>query len=85
MQHIEDVKTKKCRAMSVGHRLYRIVDPRIGYIKQLILQFKTEIASDPLLEVAMGLEEAVRNDEYFTSRKLSINAGLYGSFVYANL
>jgi citrate synthase len=85
MQHIEDVKTKKCRAMGVGHRLYRIVDPRIGYIKQLILQLKTEIASDPLLEVAMGIEEAVRNDEYFTSRKLSINAGLYGSFVYANL
>jgi citrate synthase len=63
MQHIEDVKAKKCRAMGVGHRLYRIVDPQIGYIKQLMSQFKAEIASDLLLEVAMKIEEAVRNDE----------------------
>jgi citrate synthase len=84
-QHLDDVKAKKCRAMGVGHRVYRTVDPRTGYIKQLMSQFETEIASNPLLEVAVAIEKAVQNDDYFTSRKLSINADLYGSFVYAAL
>jgi citrate synthase len=84
-QHIEDVKAKKCRAMGVGHRVYRTVDPRIAHIKQLMSQLRTEIASNPLLEVAMAIEDAVHNEDYFTSRKLSVNADLYGSFVYSAL
>jgi citrate synthase len=84
-QHLEDVKAKKCRAMGVGHRVYRTIDPRTIYLKRLMSDFSAEFSRNPLLEVAMAIDDAVQHDEYFTSRKLCINADLYGSFVYAAL
>lgn len=84
-KHIEDVKAKKFRLMGVGHRVYRTVDPRVGYLRNMMSKFENEVKGNPLLEVAKEIESAVFNDEYFVSRKLSINADLYGSFVYAAL
>jgi citrate synthase len=84
-KHIEDVKAKKFRLMGVGHRVYRTVDPRVGFLREMLSEFSSEAIGDPLLEVAKGIEDAVFNDDYFVSRKLSINADLYGSFVYAAL
>ncbi|KAH6625778.1 citrate synthase [Boeremia exigua] len=84
-KHIEDVKAKKFRLMGVGHRVYRTVDPRVGYLREMMSKFSNEVNGNPLLEVAKEIENAVFNDDYFLSRKLSINADLYGSFVYAAL
>jgi citrate synthase len=84
-QYLEDVKAKRCRAMGVGHRVYRTEDPRTVYLKQLMSQFPAEFANNPLLRVAKAIDDAVQHDEYFTSRKLSVNADLYGSFVYVAL
>ncbi|KAL8924714.1 MAG: hypothetical protein Q9208_003904 [Pyrenodesmia sp. 3 TL-2023] len=84
-KHIEDVKAKKFRLMGVGHRVYRTVDPRVDYLREMMSKFEKEVNGNPLLEVAKEIENAVFGDEYFISRKLSINADLYGSFVYAAL
>lgn len=84
-KHIEDVKAKKFRLMGVGHRVYRTVDPRVGYLRDMMSRFENEVKGNPLLDIAKEIESAVFNDEYFVSRKLSINADLYGSFVYAAL
>jgi citrate synthase len=84
-KHIEDAKAKKLRLMGVGHRVYRTVDPRVSYLREMMSEFQAEGAGNPLLEVAKGIEDAVFHDDYFVSRKLSINADLYGSFVYAAL
>lgn len=84
-QHIEDAKNKKLRLMGVGHRVYRVLDPRVPHLREMMSKFEAQVNDNPLLEVAKEIENAVFNDEYFTSRKLSINADLYGSFVYAAL
>jgi citrate synthase len=84
-RHIEDAKAKKLRLMGVGHRVYQTVDPRVSYLREMMSEFQSEGVSNPLLKVAKGIEDAVFNDDYFVSRKLSINADLYGSFVYAAL
>ena len=83
--HIEDVKAKKFRLMGVGHRVYRTIDPRVGHLREMMSKLSDKVDGNPLLEVATEIENAVFNDDYFTSRKLSINADLYGSFVYAAL
>jgi citrate synthase len=83
--HIEDVKAKKYRLMGVGHRVYRTIDPRVGHLREMMSKLSNKVDGNPLLEVAKEIENAVFNDDYFTSRKLSINADLYGSFVYAAL
>ena len=83
--HMANVRDKKCRLMGVGHRVYRTVDPRLQYIRSLMAELETSEAQSPLLEVAMEIDRTVSEDPYFTKRKLSINADLYGSFVYAAL
>jgi citrate synthase len=82
---IDEVKAKKYRLPGVGHRLYRTEDPRGKFLRQLLEQFKGRAQSDPLLAIALEIDRVVREDDYFTSRKLSINADLYGCLVYTAL
>lgn len=84
-KHIEDAKAKKLRLISVSHHVYRTVNPRVGYLREMTSEFQSENISDPLLEVARGIEDAVSNGHYFVSRKRSINDDLHGSFIYAAL
>lgn len=84
-KHMADVRDKKCRLMGVGHRVYRTVDPRIQYLRTIMAEFETRVQENPLLEVALEIDRTVATDPYFTSRNLSINVDLYGSFVYAAL
>ena len=41
--------------------------------------------NDPLLEVAMRLEEAALKDEYFIARKLYPNVDFYSGIIYKAL
>jgi citrate synthase len=41
--------------------------------------------SDPVLEIAKGLEEAALKDEYFVSRKLYPNVDFYSGIIYRAL
>ncbi|MDF9826732.1 citrate synthase [Ereboglobus sp. PH5-10] len=71
------------RLMGFGHRVYRNYDPRAKIIKQ---SFHDALASlgiknDPLLNIAMKLEEAALNDEYFISRKLYPNVDFYSGLI----
>ncbi|QDS68842.1 hypothetical protein FKW77_007185 [Venturia effusa] len=82
---IEKVRNKEQRLMGVGHRLYRTQDPRGRLLRERLLQLSNESETSPLLTVALEIERIVGVDEYFTSRKLCINADLYGSLVFTAL
>lgn len=84
-KHMVDVRAKKCRLMGVGHRVYRTADPRIQHLRSLMSELGATTSQNPLLEVALEIDRIVAADTYFTSRRLSINADLYSSFVYAAL
>ena len=67
------------RLMGFGHRVYKHFDPRAKIIKE---SFYNTLASlgikdDPLLNIAMRLEEAALKDDYFLSRKLYPNVDFY--------
>jgi len=82
---IEQAKLGKAdkRLMGFGHRVYRHYDPRATIIKD---SFYSALASlgikdDPLLNIAMRLEEAALKDEYFLSRKLYPNVDFYSGLI----
>jgi len=82
---IEQAKQGKAdkRLMGFGHRVYRHYDPRATIIKD---SFYSALASlgikdDPLLNIAMRLEEAALKDEYFLSRKLYPNVDFYSGLI----
>lgn len=82
---IEKVRKKEQRLMGVGHRLYKTQDPRGKLLRERLLELNLTAETNPLLAVALEIERVVNVDEYFTSRKLCINADLYGSLVFAAL
>jgi citrate synthase len=81
---IEAAKDKKSgrRLMGFGHRVYKNYDPRAKIIKkqcdELIEALKI---SDPLLDIAMRLEQAALHDPYFVERNLYPNVDFYSGII----
>lgn len=74
------------RLMGFGHRVYKSFDPRARIIKKAADEvLKTLGLDDPILKIAMELEEAALVDEYFVSRKLYPNVDFYSGIIYRAL
>nr|WP_257644290.1 citrate synthase [Luteimonas salinisoli] len=74
------------RLMGFGHRVYKNFDPRAKIIREMTHKVLGELGvDDPLLEVAMKLEEAALKDDYFVQRKLYPNVDFYSGIIYKAL
>ena len=85
-QFIARVKDKDGheRLMGFGHRVYKNFDPRAKIIKEACHALLKKLGvNDPLLEIAMRLEEVALRDEYFVKRKLYPNVDFYTGLVYS--
>jgi citrate synthase len=79
-------KDDSFRLMGFGHRVYKNFDPRAKIIRDMCHQVLAELGvNDPLLDVAMKLEEAALKDEYFVERKLYPNVDFYSGIIYKAL
>ena len=84
-QFIAKVKEKDStvRLMGFGHRVYKNYDPRAKIIKNAADQVLKELGvNDPLLDIALKLEEAALGDSYFIERKLYPNVDFYTGVIY---
>ena len=71
------------RLMGFGHRVYKNFDPRAKIIKKQAHAVLNKLGiHDPLLELAMKLEEIALKDSYFVERKLYPNVDFYSGIVY---
>jgi len=75
-------KEKGVRLMGFGHRVYRNYDPRAAIVKKAAQEVLARTGHDPLLDLAMQLEEIALNDEYFIERKLYPNVDFYTGLIY---
>ena len=85
---IDKAKDKESgfRLMGFGHRVYKNFDPRAKIIREMTHKVLGELGvDDPLLDVAMRLEEAALKDEYFIQRKLYPNVDFYSGIIYKAL
>ena len=79
-------KHNKTRLFGFGHRVYKNYDPRARVAKQLCHgMLEKEAASHELLDIALRLEEAALNDDYFIERKLFPNVDFYSGLIYMAL
>ncbi len=79
-------KRSHFRLSGFGHRVYKNYDPRAKIIKKICMKIlEEEAAHQPLLDIALRLEEAVLQDDYFISRKLYPNVDFYSGLVYTAL
>jgi len=73
----------KVRLMGFGHRVYKNYDPRAKIIKRRCMDILKKLGvHDPLLEVALKLEDAALKDPYFIERKLYPNVDFYSGLIY---
>jgi len=76
-------KESKFRLFGFGHRVYKNYDPRAKILKQYCETiFKKYNYEDPLINIAMELEEAALKDEFFIERKLYPNVDFYSGILY---
>ncbi len=76
-------KNDPFRLMGFGHRVYKNFDPRARIIKQTAQDVLAKLGrDDPLLDVAMQLEEVALSDDYFIERKLYPNVDFYSGIIY---
>ncbi|MFI0373523.1 citrate synthase [Actinomadura sp. KC06] len=82
---VERVKRKEpgVKLMGFGHRVYRNYDPRAAVVKKATGKVLDALGkSDPLLDLAMRLEEVALSDDYFVERKLYPNVDFYTGVIY---
>lgn len=73
----------KVRLMGFGHRVYKHYDPRAKIIKRRCMDIFNKIGvHDPLLDIALKLEDAALKDSYFVERKLYPNVDFYSGLIY---
>jgi citrate synthase len=70
------------RLQGFGHRVYKSYDPRAKIIKETADDVFEITGKNPLLDIALKLEEIALSDEYFTSRKLYPNVDFYSGLIY---
>ena len=79
-------KEKGVKLMGFGHRVYKNYDPRASLVKEAATGVLQRAASaDPLLDIALKLEEIALADDYFVSRKLYPNVDFYTGLIYKAL
>jgi citrate synthase len=84
---IERAKDKNdpFRLMGFGHRVYKTYDPRAKIMKEMCHKILNKLKIlDPLLDIAMTLEEVATNDDFFIENNLYPNVDFYsGIFLKA--
>ena len=81
---IADVKAGRGKLMGFGHRVYKNYDPRARIVKQTADAVFEVTGRNPLLDIALKLEEIALSDEYFTSRRLYPNVDFYSCLLYTS-
>jgi citrate synthase len=75
-------KNNDYRLMGFGHRVYKNFDPRSIILKKRVYDVLNELQQeDPLLEVALELEEKTLKDDYFVERNLYPNVDFYSGIL----
>ncbi len=74
------------RLMGFGHRVYKSYDPRAKIAKELCKKvIAVTHTKDPLLDIAMELEEKALADSYFQERNLYPNVDFYTGLTYREM
>lgn len=81
-EYVDRVKRGEFRLMGFGHRVYKNYDPRAKIVKQIADDVFNVTGSNPLIDIAVALEEVALSDEYFVARNLYPNVDFYSGIIY---
>ncbi|TRZ80693.1 MAG: citrate synthase [Actinobacteria bacterium] len=82
---VKSVKAGHGKLQGFGHRVYKNYDPRAAIIKKAAYDVFDVTGKNPLLDIALKLEDVALSDDYFISRKLYPNVDFYSGLIYQAL
>jgi citrate synthase len=80
--YVDRVKKGEFVLQGFGHRVYKNYDPRAKIIKKAAEDVFEVTGKNPLLDIALKLEEVALADSYFIDRKLYPNVDFYSGLIY---
>jgi citrate synthase len=77
-------KDPRARLMGFGHRIYKTYDPRARIAKETCMKLLARLGmqNDPVLHLAVELEEKALAEPYFRERNLYPNVDFYTGIAY---
>ena len=86
-EFVRKVKNKEegVKLMGFGHRVYKNYDPRAAIVKKTAHDLLAKAGDNPLLDLAMELEQTALEDDYFVERKLYPNVDFYTGLIYESM
>ncbi|MFX0538310.1 citrate synthase [Ornithinimicrobium sp. Y1847] len=86
-EFVRKVKNKEdgVKLMGFGHRVYKNYDPRAAIVKKTAHELLEKAGHNPLLELALELEQTALEDDYFVERKLYPNVDFYTGLIYESM
>jgi citrate synthase len=79
---VQAVKEGHGRLQGFGHRVYKSYDPRAHIVRKIADEVFEVTGKNPLLDIALKLEEVALADDYFVSRKLYPNVDFFTGLIY---
>ncbi|MFM7069038.1 MAG: citrate synthase [Actinomycetes bacterium] len=80
--YVDAVKRGEGLLQGFCHRVYKNYDPRAKIIKRIADDVFEVTGKNPLLDIALALEEIALSDSYFIDRKLYPNVDFYSGLIY---
>jgi citrate synthase len=83
---LASVRAGERKLMGFGHRVYKNQDPRAVLLKRAANDLVSKLShQEPLLRLAVELEQAALDDDYFQERRLFANVDFYSGLIYRAL
>ncbi len=81
----EKAKAEKRRIMGIGHRVYKVFDPRGRLLRHMAIELNQVAKEKRWLDIALKLEQVAEVDPYFNERRLYPNVDYYSAPVLYTL
>lgn len=77
----EQARASDRRIMGIGHRVYKVEDPRARILRPLAEKYAASSGKGKWFDIAYEIEQLTRQDDYFIDRKLFANVDYYSAVV----
>ena len=84
-EYIDESLRIKRRIMGIGHRIYKVRDPRVNHLMTWSEKVAEEVGDNTWYEMARRMEELTNTHPYFTERGLYPNVEFYSAPLLYNL
>jgi citrate synthase len=78
-QWFKDARESGKRIMGIGHRIYKVEDPRARILRPLAQKLAESSGTGKWFDIAREIEQLARKDDYFIERDLYANVDYYSA------